>query len=412
MQSKGYYAGFIRPKPRWIDVLGVFKTRVAIFLTDIVLFFYLLIIGSYCFSQIVYGEERFLLSPWWVIPVLVVELALLWETFGVSVGMKLAGIRLLTLDGRVPSSRRRVLRFVIWHLLALPLVGSLAILWDRDRLAWQDRLSGTKLVKGEKEAAVRTPWYRTPHGIAVAAALALTLVAAGYITEVNLHALFSGASRAGIVVNRLVRPDWSILGTGINLLVITIFMAFMATLFGVICAVPLSFLAARNLTQGGIGRTVYIIVRTVMSITRSIEPIIWAIIFVVWVRVGAFPGVMALLVHSIADLTKLYSERLESIDPGPVEAIRATGGTKLQVILYGIIPQIINPYLSFTLYRWDINVRMATIIGLVGGGGIGQRLMQYTRVWQWSAASMMMILIMLVVWVMDYSSSRLRARLM
>jgi phosphonate transport system permease protein len=411
MQSKGYYAGFIRPKPRWIDVLGVFKTRVAIFLTDIVLFFYLLIIGSYCFSQIVYGEERFLLSPWWVIPVLVVELALLWETFGVSVGMKLAGIRLLTLDGRAPSSRRRVLRFVIWHLLALPLVGSLAILWDRDRLAWQDRLSGTKLVKGEKEAAVRTPWYRTPHGIAVAAALALTLVAAGYITEVNLHALFSGASRAGIVVNRLVRPDWSILGTGINLLVITIFMAFMATLFGVICAVPLSFLAARNLTQGVIGRTVYIIVRTVMSITRSIEPIIWAIIFVVWVRLGTFPGMLALWVHSIADLTKLYSERLEAIDPGPVEAIRATGAGRLQVILYGIVPQIINPYLSFTLYRWDINVRMATIIGIVGGGGIGQRLYASTRYWQWNQAGTLMVLIILTVSAIDYLSSRLRESL-
>jgi phosphonate transport system permease protein len=94
-----------------------------------------------------------------------------------------------------------------------------------------------------------------------------------------------------------------------------------------------------------------------------------------------------------------------------VEAIRATGATSFQVILYGVVPQIINPYLSFTIYRWDINVRMATIIGLVGGGGIGQRLIQLTRNWVWDQAIVLMLLIMLAVWAMDYSSSKLRERL-
>jgi len=119
---------------------------------------------------------------------------------------------------------------------------------------------------------------------------------------------------------------------------------------------------------------------------------------------------LALFVHSVADLTKLYSERLESIDEGPVEAIRATGASQLQVILYGIVPQIVNPYLSFTIYRWDINVRMATIIGLVGGGGIGQRLLQLTRNWVWDQAIVLMLLIMAAVWGMDYMSSKLRER--
>ena len=110
-------------------------------------------------------------------------------------------------------------------------------------------------------------------------------------------------------------------------------------------------------------------------------------------------------------LADVHPERLKSIDPGPVEAIRATGAGRLQVILYGVVPQIVNPYLSFTIYRWDINVRMATIIGLVGGGGIGQRLLQLTRNWVWDQAIVLMLLIMFAVMVMDYSSSRLRERL-
>jgi len=225
--------------------------------------------------------------------------------------------------------------------------------------------------------------------------------------------LFTNASATSEIWYRVFHPDWSILGLGVRLLIVTLYMAFMATLFGVLIAMPLSFLAARNLAKGVVGRSIYMVLRLILSIVRSIEPIIWAIIFVVWVRTGAaaFAGMLALLVHSIADLTKLYSERLESIDSGPVEAIRATGAGRLQVILYGIVPQIVNPYLSFTIYRWDINVRMATIIGLVGGGGIGQRLIQLTRNWVWDQAIVLMLLIMLAVWAMDYSSSRLRERL-
>jgi phosphonate transport system permease protein len=187
-------------------------------------------------------------------------------------------------------------------------------------------------------------------------------------------------------------------------------MALMATLFGIIVAIPLSFAAARNLTEGIIGRTGYTIIRGLLSILRSIQPFIWVIIFVVWVKPANAPmaGVLALFIHSVADLTKLYAERLESIDPGPVEAIRATGANRLQVILYGIIPQIVNPYMSFTIYRWDINVRMSTLVGMVGGGGIGQRLLQEMRVNDYSDAVVLMILIMVVVWAMDTLSARLR----
>ncbi|UCF10202.1 MAG: ABC transporter permease subunit, partial [Candidatus Bipolaricaulota bacterium] len=99
------------------------------------------------------------------------------------------------------------------------------------------------------------------------------------------------------------------------------------------------------------------------------------------------------------------------INSGPLEALQATGANRLQTIVYAVIPQILPPFISFTIYRWDINVRMATIIGLVGGGGIGQRLLQLTRNWVWDQAIVLMLLIMVAVWAMDYSSSRLRERL-
>jgi len=126
---------------------------------------------------------------------------------------------------------------------------------------------------------------------------------------------------------------------------------------------------------------------------------------------GVLAGILALWVHSIADLVKLYAERLEAIDQGPIEAITATGAGRLSVLRYAIVPQIVNPYISFTLYRWDINIRMATVVGLVGGGGIGQRLINYIWGVQYRQAGTVMILIVILVWAIDYLSARLRAKL-
>ena len=206
-------------------------------------------------------------------------------------------------------------------------------------------------------------------------------------------------------------PDWSVLGEGAQLLVKTLYMAFMATALALPFAIVLSFLGAKNLMNSPVAKVIYTAVRGFASVIRSIQPIIWAIIFIVWVRTGPFPGVLALWVHSIADMTKLFSERVESIDQGPMEAIEATGAGKLLVLIYAVIPQIINPYLSFTLYRLDINVRMATIIGIVGGGGIGMRLYSYINKWNFPKAVVMTMLIVAMVWGIDYLSSRLRERI-
>ena len=158
-----------------------------------------------------------------------------------------------------------------------------------------------------------------------------------------------------------------------------------------------------------LGLGVYYLTRTVFNALRAIEPLIMAIVFVVWVGIGPFAGALALALHTIAALAKLYSEQVESIAEGPMEAIRATGANRLQNVVYGVVPQVIPPYISFTMYRWDINVRMSTIIGFVGGGGIGFLLQQNIGIGDYRAAAAQILAIAIVVASMDWLSSRIRA---
>ncbi len=192
----------------------------------------------------------------------------------------------------------------------------------------------------------------------------------------------------------------------------TVMLALMATTFAIFIAVPLSFLGARNLMSAYRGTMIiYFVVRGFFNIVRSIEPLIWAIIFAVWVSIGPFAGVLALGMHSIAALGKLYSEQVESIDPGPIEAIQATGANALQTIVYAVVPQIVPPYLAFTIYRWDINVRMSTVIGMVGGGGVGFLLIQWVNLLRYKQAGVAVWAITIVVWVMDYVSGVVREKI-
>jgi len=159
------------------------------------------------------------------------------------------------------------------------------------------------------------------------------------------------------------------------------------------------------------GMVIYYVSRTIYNVMRSIESLIMVIVFVVWVGIGPFAGVLALATHTIAALAKLYSEQVESILEGPVEAVKATGANQIQTIIYAVIPQVVPPYIAFTIYRWDINVRMSTIIGFAGGGGIGFLLIQNIRLLDYGAASVQMIAIAIVVMAMDYVSAMIRERI-
>jgi phosphonate ABC transporter permease subunit PhnE len=158
------------------------------------------------------------------------------------------------------------------------------------------------------------------------------------------------------------------------------------------------------------GLIIYYASRTIFNTLRSVEALVMAIVFVVWVGIGPFAGSLALALHTIASLAKLYSEQVESIMAGPLEAIQATGANRLQTIIYAVIPQIVPPYISYTMYRWDINVRMSTIIGFVGGGGIGFLLQQNINLLNYRDASAQMLAIAIVVSIMDYISSALREK--
>jgi phosphonate ABC transporter permease subunit PhnE len=159
------------------------------------------------------------------------------------------------------------------------------------------------------------------------------------------------------------------------------------------------------------GSVIYYFTRTILNIQRAIEPLILAIVFVVWVGIGPFAGVLALTLHTVAALGKLYSEQVENIAQGPIEAVTATGANKLQTIIYAVVPQIVPPYIAFTIYRWDINVRMSTIIGFAGGGGIGFLLLQNLNLLKYRQAAVQMIAIAIVVASLDYVSARIRERI-
>jgi phosphonate ABC transporter permease subunit PhnE len=187
-------------------------------------------------------------------------------------------------------------------------------------------------------------------------------------------------------------------------------------LYAIIGAVLLAALAIlylwrhRNARGIPIGMLIYRVVRTILNIVRSVEALIYAIIAAIWVGLGPFAGTIALTIHTIASLAKLYSEAIESIDPGPLEALNAVGANRLQTIVYAVVPQILPPAISFTVYRWDINVRMSTLIGFVGGGGIGFILLQWIRLYNYEAVGIAVWLIAITVSALDYVSSEIRER--
>jgi len=240
----------------------------------------------------------------------------------------------------------------------------------------------------------------------------LSFVMGWVIVDVKPVEFFTQAGNTTNIIKGIFSPNPTELVPMLQALVETIYLALLATVFAIPFAFALSFFAAKNLMFGSIpGKIVYVLIRTISTIFRSIEAIVWAIIFCVWVGIGPFAGMLALWIHSIASLIKLYSEQIENIDPGPVEAIRATGASTLQIWRYAVAPQIIAPYLAFTIYRWDINIRMATIVGFVGGGGIGLALYQQQQMLAWRNVGLIMWLIALVVWVMDMFSAYIRAKL-
>lgn len=233
------------------------------------------------------------------------------------------------------------------------------------------------------------------------------------VTDFSLKNIFDQDGFAGAlrIFSELLQPNFEILPRAVLRMFETVFMAFLATAFAIPIAFILSFAAAKNIMKHPLAYVVYLALRTILNLVRSVEAFMWAIIFSVWVGIGPAAGFLALMIHSIASLAKQFSEIVEGVSDGPVEAIQSCGANQLQTIWFAIVPQVILPFISFTVYRWDINVRMATIVGFVGGGGIGKLLIAYQGQAQWKEVGCLFLVIALVVWILDLSSAYLREAL-
>lgn len=259
---------------------------------------------------------------------------------------------------------------------------------------------------------VFAPGPQLPLGGELLAGRTRTDDAGRFELEVEIRPLLAQEGGARLQAEARWEEGWRIspaLTRTLELIVQTIFLALMATTMATVVAAPLSFLAARNITaRGPVGTAVYYAVRTTFNVVRSIEPLVVAAIFATWVGFGPFAGVLALTVATIVNLGKLFSEVIETIDPGPVEALVATGANSLQVIRYAVIPQITLPFLAFMIYHWDINIRISTVVGFVGGGGIGYQLKLWIDQTDYHKAGTAVWAIVAVVSAMDYISARLR----
>jgi phosphonate transport system permease protein len=187
---------------------------------------------------------------------------------------------------------------------------------------------------------------------------------------------------------------------------VTLHIAVWGTVLAVVCAVPCGLLCSSNIVPAW----VYQPVRRVMDACRAINEMVFAMLFIVAVGLGPFAGVLALWVHTTGILAKLFSEAVEAIDPGPVEGVRATGASALEEVVYGVIPQVLPLWISYSLYRFESNVRSASVVGMVGAGGVGVVLFEAIRSFQYAQTSALMLIIIVVVTALDMGSARIRAR--
>ena len=242
------------------------------------------------------------------------------------------------------------------------------------------------------------------------AAAFVALVVLGWIawdTGADPVRLARGVPWIADFLRRMLPPDLAVLPATVLGAVTTLEIALLGTAVAAVLALPLGFLSARNVAPS----PVFYPARTVLNLFRSVDTLVYALIFVAAVGLGPFPGVLAVVAYTTTSLAKLYSEAIEGIEPGPVDAITATGATRLQVLRYGVLPQVLPLFLSYVLYRLETNIRAATVLGFVGAGGIGFYLQTYLRMIDYPAASTALLVTIVMVMVIDALSSKLRARL-
>ncbi|WP_293078415.1 phosphonate ABC transporter, permease protein PhnE [Okeania sp. SIO3B5] len=233
---------------------------------------------------------------------------------------------------------------------------------------------------------------------------AIILVFSALQSEINFLTLFQKSGNMVEYIQSYFPPDFSDWKIYLEDTIITISMGLWGTILAAIFAVPFSILASENMSPIWIVQPI----RRILDAMRAINEVVFALIFVVAVGLGPFAGVLALFVHTAGTLGKLFSEAVESIEPGPVEGIRATGASKIQEIIFGVIPQVMPLWTSFVLYRFESNVRSASVLGIVGAGGIGVSLYQSFGSFLYQKVCAILIILILATSIIDLLSAKLR----
>ena len=224
-------------------------------------------------------------------------------------------------------------------------------------------------------------------------------------SQISVADLVKGAPWIGDFLARMMPPNVGFLEKLVTPAIETVQIAIWGTLLAIILAVPVCFFAARNLTPN---LAVFHFTRQVFNVTRGINEIILALIFVAAIGLGPFAGVLALAVHGAGMLGKFFSESIEEIDQGPIEALRSTGAGAVQIIIFAVIPQVITAWIAVILYRFETNLRQATVLGMVGAGGIGFELVGSMKLFQYQDTATCILVIIAMVMVADYVSTKLR----
>ncbi|MFG1348556.1 phosphonate ABC transporter, permease protein PhnE [Xanthobacter autotrophicus] len=262
-----------------------------------------------------------------------------------------------------------------------------------------------RLAAAHPEALSPSPAQRL-RVIAVFAALAGVAVFSFWRLDFNLDRIGSGLVQLGHFITLMIPPDpGTQLPLYIHALGETLAIAFLGTLMGALVAFPFGFLAAKNVIPNIFA---HFAVRRLLDTVRGVDRLIWALIFVTVVGLGPFAGILAIATASFAELGKLFSEAVEALDRKPVEGIVSTGGTEVEAVRFGMLPQVLPVLASQLLYYFESNARQSTIVGIVGAGGLGLHLAEQIRVLEWQKVSFLILMMLVMVAVIDFISSRLR----
>jgi phosphonate transport system permease protein len=260
----------------------------------------------------------------------------------------------------------------------------------------------------ELRDALKPRWSGFLNKAGVALVVAVLLGFSYYPAEVdNWTFLITDAGNMAIFISDFLRPDFTDIGLYVEKMIETVQIALWGSVLSIVDGIPCGLLSSNNNAPAWVVQPM----RRLMDAARAINELVFAILFVAAVGLGPFAGVMALFIHNLGVISKLFSEAVEAIDPRPVEGIRATGASRLQQVIYGVIPQVLPLWSSFSLYRFETLVCSATVLGIVGAGGIGFTFYESFRAFQYDRAAAVIVVVVLVVSVIDIISSQLRKRL-